>query len=151
MKSGVYGISDKNIDIITYVPKCPEEYKIAEETGARYNQARELARHVARYLDKTLIPAVIKIHPLRLSGLGFQERYDLCRRVYKLNTKINVREYIKGMNVAIVDDVRTTGATGNTIAELLKEAGANRVYLLVAGRSTHKETFDILLSKHQAD
>lgn len=45
--------------------------------------------------------------------------------------------------------MRTTDATGNIIAELLKQAGAERVYLLVVGRATHLDTFRILLSSQE--
>ena len=45
-------------------------------------------------------------------------------------------ETLEGMNIAIVDDVVTTGATLNEIALVLKEYGAQNVYALVL---THTE------------
>ena len=147
MRSGVYGISEKDIDILTFVPKHPVEYKIDEDTGEEYNQAEELARYLSRYLDRPVYQLIIKTTPLSLSGLSFRDRYEQCRKVYKLCTR--TKDLVKGMRIVVVDDVRTTGATGNIIAELLKRAGAERVYLLVAGRATHLDTFKILLSSQK--
>ena len=144
MKRGVYRIYEKDIDLITFVPKHPYEIKMDEETGVEYNQAEELAKYLSQYLNRPVHQLITKTKPLSLSGLSFKDRYEVCRRVYRLRTE--ARELVRGRRIAIVDDVRTTGASGNIIAELLKQAGAERVYLLVAGRATHLDTFRILLS-----
>ncbi len=147
VKRGVYGIREKDIDLITFVPKHPHELKIDEETGVEYNQAEELVKCLLQYLNRPVYQLITKTKPLSLSGLSFKDRYKECRRVYKLRTE--AKELVKGRKIAITDDVRTTDATGNIIAELLKQAGAERMYLLVVGRATHLDTFRILLSSQE--
>jgi predicted amidophosphoribosyltransferase len=41
---------------------------------------------------------------------------------------------IKGAHVLVVDDVMTTGATGNEVARVLRQAGAARVSMAVVAR-----------------
>ena len=147
VKRDVYGICEKDIDIITFVPKHPYELKMDEETRVEYNQAEELAKCLSQYLNRPVYQLITKTKPLNLSGLSFKDRYEVCRRVYKLRTE--AKELVKGRKIAIIDDVRTTDATGNIIAELLKQDDTERVYLLVVGRATHLNTFRILLSSQE--
>ena len=44
--------------------------------------------------------------------------------------RVKDRKAVNGKSVVIVDDVTTTGATGEAVAEKLKRAGASKVYLL---------------------
>ena len=135
----IFGISPDDIDIVTYVPKHPMELKRDVDTGEEYNQSELLAEIVSRVLNKPLKSLVIKTQPLSLSGLRTEDRYKHAREVYRID-----REYIndiKGSRILIVDDVRTSGATANAIAEKLKGVGASKTYLLVAGRATLKTQF----------
>jgi len=45
------------------------------------------------------------------------------------------------VNIILVDDVRTTGATSTYISKLLYEAGVSRIYITVAGRSVLDEDY----------
>ena len=43
---------------------------------------------------------------------------------------------VRNRNIAIIDGVRTSGATGNTLGSLAKDnCNVNNVYLIVAGRT----------------
>jgi predicted amidophosphoribosyltransferase len=46
---------------------------------------------------------------------------------------------LEGLNVLLVDDVSTTGATLDACAEVLKDAGASGIYALTAARVVTKQ------------
>ena len=135
----LFDIGVGDVDVVTYVPKHSSELKTDADTGERYNQAELLAEEVARIIGTPVKPLVIKTRPLSLSRLDIEERYRRSRSVYRISERL-INE-VKGLRVLLVDDVRTSGATANAIAEKLKEAGASRVYLLVAGRATFRHQF----------
>jgi predicted amidophosphoribosyltransferase len=43
---------------------------------------------------------------------------------------------LTGQNLLVVDDVLTTGATTNAVAQVLRDLGAERVGVLTAARAT---------------
>ncbi|CCC80919.1 ComF family protein [Thermoproteus tenax] len=132
VREGVFRISD--VDVVTYVPKRREEFKVDEETGKRFNQAYQLARAVAHHLRLGKpVKTVRKVKPFTLQGLRRDERYRLAYAGYEVLQ--NVADRIRDKSVLLVDDVRTSGATANAIAAKLKELGAKKVYLFVAGRT----------------
>jgi len=151
VKGRLFGIGVEDIDYITYVPKLESELKVDIDTNKRYNQAELLAKVISKVLNIEVIDAVVKTKPVSLLGLNISDRYDLAMSSYEVNRGV-IRE-LEEARILLVDDVRTSGATGNAIARKLKEAGAKRVYLLVAGRATFKSQLlkfiDYYLSTHQ--
>lgn len=147
VKTKVYGIGVSDIDVVTFVPKHESELKVDADDGERYNQAELLARYVARYLDISFVNVIDKVRPLSLRRVqSIRERYDWSSQVYVVRE--GKEHFIRGKRVLLVDDVRTSGATGNTIARLLKQAGAAKVYLLVAGRATHYDTLKEIIDEY---
>jgi len=127
------GLGANDIDVITFVPKREAEYKIDVDTGVRYNQSEILAKVVSNLCRIPIIPLVIKKLDFSLHGLSEEERWRYALEGYDV---VNCDLLKKDTNVAIVDDVRTSGSTGNAIAKHLKEkCNINKVYLLVAGRA----------------
>jgi competence protein ComFC len=61
-----------------------------------------------------------------LHGLGPEERQKEIKGVFDLRNNINIRN----KNICILDDILTTGATVSELAGLLKEKGANKIYVL---------------------
>jgi len=148
VKEKVYGVGIDDIDIVTFVPKHDSELKRDIDDGTYYNQAELLAKWVAQHLGLKAVEIVEKLRPLSLAGLDVWERYRIASEVYRL--KSDARGLVEDKRVLLVDDVRTSGATANTIARLLKDAGAKRVYLLVAGRATHYDTMRKIIEEYAA-
>lgn len=100
-----------------------------------YNQAWELARRMAASLscrsDARLLLCVKEtVHQL---GLPREQRVANVRGAYLVEPR-RVGE-LRGSDVAVVDDVLTTGATAAEVARTLKQAGAARVRLWVIART----------------
>ena len=145
LKERIYRIGINDVDVVTFVPKHNSELKEDIEDRVRYNQAELLARRVAQYLGLEVVEVLEKFRPLSLAGLDVHERYRVASQVYRL--KSGAEHWVEGKRILLVDDVRTSGATANTIAALLKEAGAKKVYLLVAGRATHYDTMKQIIEE----
>ena len=109
-------------DIIIPVPAHKKREK---ERG--YNQAFLTAREVGRYLEipvsKDLVQRVKNTKPLK--ELGYKERLETLDGAFEINRKYDVPQ-----RVLIVDDILTSGSTLDSMAKLLKSAGAERVYAL---------------------
>jgi ComF family protein len=94
-----------------------------------YNQAQALAAVVSR---ETGIPVCDGLRRIRFTRtqtrLPDRRRTDNVRGAFRLRPDADVA----GKKVLLVDDVMTTGATIRECARVLKNAGADRVYSLVA-------------------
>ena len=90
-----------------------------------FNQAFEVARPLARWLDRPLLSsACIRVRATRpqSSLQTARERRDNVAGVFR------VRRCLDGLDtVAIIDDVLTTGATVLELARVLRGAGVRRV------------------------
>jgi ComF family protein len=96
-----------------------------------FNQAMEIARQFATITHGTLMPSVVEKHrQTRLqSDLPLKERWKNIRGAYRCSGSFATA------NVAVVDDVMTTGASLNELARVLKLAGAKQVVNLVIART----------------
>ena len=95
-----------------------------------FNQAFEIARPVAAATGLPLIVRGIHRHANTQpqSLLAAHERYRNMRDAFR------VRRNLKGVNIAIVDDVITTGATVNALAASLSEAGVGVMHAWALAR-----------------
>jgi ComF family protein len=117
---------DERPDVVIPMPLAAARLR---ERG--FNQAQEIARHVARISGIPLLPrACRKVRDTApQAALPWHAREKNMRRAFVCD------EDLGGRHVAIVDDVMTTGATLNELARNLKRAGAARVTGLVAART----------------
>ncbi|MDE1991594.1 MAG: ComF family protein [Rhizobiaceae bacterium] len=101
----------------------------------KYNQAAELARHLADLSGKPLLPATL-LRTKRTTqqvGLGARARQDNVRGAFAIADGHESR--IFGRRVVLVDDVYTTGATVAAATRALKKAGAADVTVLTFARA----------------
>lgn len=109
-------------DVIAYVPMTK---KATRKRG--YNQSMLLAKVLSEKTNLPLVDVVIKKRETeRQAKLNRAERLKSLRDAFKVSEK----DAVKDKEVLIVDDVTTTGATAQAIAEVLKKAKAKKVYLL---------------------
>lgn len=95
-----------------------------------FNQATELARRVGRELG------IRSDHRCCKRNRHTRPQSLLSPNARRLNLRnaFSVRGSLSG-HVAIIDDVMTTGHTGNELARVLKQAGAERVEVWVIARA----------------
>jgi len=107
----------------------PSEKARVKQRG--YNPAELLALLIARHLGRPLELSLLKKrHTLDQDGLSGKERWGNVADAYMVAPDSRVRG-----KVLLVDDVLTTGATADSCARVLVEAGADRVNVLVAARA----------------
>lgn len=100
-----------------------------------YNQSWLLATQVARQLGLTARHDWLERarHTSRLMSLSAEERQQHIRDAFRV-TREGLRA-MKGRDVAVVDDVMTTGATLNAVTLTLLEGGARSVSVWVVART----------------
>jgi len=117
------------IDLIIPMPMHSARLKIRG-----FNQALELARIISKNtkisLDYNTCQRVRYTPPQ--ASLPLKERIKNIRGVF------NCQQKLYGKNIAIIDDVMTSGASLNELAKTLKEAGAAHVECWVVARTLAK-------------
>jgi predicted amidophosphoribosyltransferase len=100
-----------------------------------YNQAQDLAEQVAESLQKAGYVVELDVDVLQKrketaqqKHMHYQERIENVAGAYH----VHKRSVCKGRTVVLVDDIMTTGATGDACAKRLLGAGAKEVLFLVA-------------------
>ncbi len=116
----------RGIDVVTWVPLTRRR---KAERG--FDQAKVLAVEVGR---QTGLPVRSLLR--RVRSTGPQAKRDAAERRAAMRGSFVVRERVGvPTKVLLVDDVLTTGATAAACAEVLLEAGASQVMLVVAARA----------------
>ncbi|HLF11429.1 MAG TPA: phosphoribosyltransferase family protein [Gammaproteobacteria bacterium] len=114
------------IDALVPVPLHPRRLR---ERG--YNQAAEIARSVSRRLRIPLLARGIR----RSRASPPQTGLDAQSRYANMASAFAVARDLRGLRLAIVDDVITTGATVNALAGALAAAGADRLEAWAVART----------------
>jgi len=102
------------------------------ERSRTYNQARLLARGLARCRGLPLLPAFLR----RIRPTGSQTALKSAARRTNVRGAFAVADsaWVEGRRLLLVDDIMTTGATVNECARTLKAAGALGVYVVTVAR-----------------
>lgn len=114
-------------DFIVPMPLHPARLR---ERG--FNQALELARHVSKRLRVPLLPTAcrrIRDTPSQ-TGLPWKEREKNMSNAFSCETAD-----LAGSHIALLDDVMTTGATLNELANVLRKHGTATVSAWVVART----------------
>jgi ComF family protein len=99
-----------------------------------FNQSALIARHLAEATGIDFAPHAltrVKQTPI-LAGLGAKQRAEALRGAFKVLPER--RTLVRDRHILLIDDVYTSGATGNAAALALKRGGASRVTLICWAR-----------------
>ena len=117
-------------EVLPYLPSntliipVPTATSRVRERG--YDQAALLARLIASKRRLPWLRAVTHLSQSRQVGASRQQRLTQLK-----NTFVVIKpDLVRGMDILIVDDVVTTGSTLETMAAVLKQAGAKSVNAL---------------------
>ncbi len=111
-----------NADYITFIPMTKKA-----EAKRGYNQSKLLAKAVCVTTNLTLLECVEKVRETkRQAKLGRKDRLKNLEKAFRCANK----KLVKDKTIVIIDDVLTTGATTETVARLLKECGASKIFVL---------------------
>ena len=122
-------------DVVTYAPMSKSSLK---KRG--YNQARLLAQYFCDILEcsEKLRDTVAKIKETQpQESLGKVERKTNLVGAYKCIADV------AGLRVLVIDDIKTTGATLNECAKVLKKAGAASVIGLTVASPREKYEYEV--------
>ena len=98
-----------------------------------FNQAGMLARWLSQSLQLTLNEHLLQ----RRQDTPAQQQLSAAQRRRNLRQAFELAAdgQVNGLHLAVVDDVLTTGATAESIARLLRKAGAARVDVYCLART----------------
>lgn len=96
-----------------------------------FNQALELARPVGRRLSVPVDTSVVQ----RVVRTAEQSTLAAAERRRNVRGAFTVCADVRGLSVALVDDVMTTGNTVGELARALRRAGAKSVHVWVCARA----------------
>ena len=119
-------LADSRPDCVIPVPLHPLRLR---QRG--FNQATELARVVTRLLDLPLSTSTVE----RVAATPAQAGLKRRQRLRNLAGAFACRDPHPPAHVALIDDVVTTGATAEALAQMLKRAGVARVDVWAVART----------------
>ncbi len=98
-----------------------------------FNQAREICRSISPLIN---VPVIPESAFQRVRKTTPQVQLNAASRTSNIRGAFDVRKtkYIKNKNIALVDDVYTTGATSGECSRMLLRSGAKSVSLLIIAR-----------------
>jgi ComF family protein len=111
------------------MPKTHKNRKHPKKLKKRgYNQAEVFSKGLSVSLEiQTMTDVLLKIREtVSQTKENKQERFENIKGSFE----IKEASMLKGKNIAIVDDVLTTGATLEEIAQVLKNVGVSKIVII---------------------
>lgn len=98
----------------------------------KYNQAELLCIELQKLSGLCYVPEILRKskETAMQKSLNREKRRINLRKSFSVNEKVSIRDKV----ILLVDDIITTGATANACAELLKKAGASKIYVATVAR-----------------
>ncbi len=122
-----------NADFFVYIPMTD---KAIRRRG--YNQSKILAEMLSKKTEVPVNHCLVKVKETkRQATLNRSERLKNLNEAFRVTDK----KAVKDKTVVIIDDVTTTGATAQAVAERLKKAGAKFVYLVTVASTPPIEKY----------
>ena len=120
---------DPPVGMIVHIPS---HHTRLRERG--FDQAELLASKVGSSTGIPFVPALSRTRetPTQARASSQQQRRENVRRAFAVKERASV----SGMDVLLIDDVMTTGATMSDGARAIREAGGGRVYGLTLAHET---------------
>jgi ComF family protein len=112
--------------IVTHVPTSSGHIR-----ARGYDQARLLARAIARQTPGMYVPCLARSGQHRQVGASRKQRFEQLADALRPAAGIDFTD----THVLLVDDVLTSGATLEAAARVIKQAGAARVDAIVFARA----------------
>ena len=123
--------ADISFDFITFVP-----FSDFQKRNRHYNQSELLAEELGKRLSIPVKTALIKLFDTEVQHKTSQyRRKGNVFGIYDINKNIDVTD----KTILLVDDIKTTGATFNECAKMLKIRGAEKVYCVSVAMTGKKE------------
>jgi len=105
-----------------YISYVPMYYLDEKRRG--FNQAKILAETLSKNIQLKIWDGLIKIKPTKLqTELGYKDRIENVKFAFKCKD-------IPPLNIILIDDVITTGATAFECAKTLREQGTKNIILI---------------------
>lgn len=116
-------LPENEIDLIISIPLHPRKFR---ERG--YNQIDDMSQWLTKKMDSKLGNHLVKRTKYTSSQtkLNAQERMENVRAAFGVTDETA----LNGSHILLVDDVLTTGATANALAEVLSKSGAKKIDLI---------------------
>lgn len=111
-----------DFDLVCYVP-----FTKNQQRKRKYNQSEIFAKHLSGMLNIPMKPVMVKI----FDNLP-QHSLNVIRRRGNVSGVYDVCEDVNSKTILLVDDIKTTGATLDACATILKIRGAEKVYCVTA-------------------
>jgi len=116
-----------SIDLIIPIPLHRRKRRERE-----YNQSELLARRLGNYfkIPISCYNLVRVSYRLPQVGLSYRERWENVKGIFRVKNPWE----LSGKKILLIDDVYTTGATSNECSRILREAGAEKIWVLTLAR-----------------